>query len=218
MNLEIILGPMYSGKTSKLIDIYNEYVYSEGSNFIIAINHTFDNRFDSLEDISNKKEEKKEKDGNEKKMEKQAYLYSHDKKSIPCIQASNLMELTKNYGLFHYDIILINEAQFFGDLKEFIDYFNADSNPTRDITICVAGLDGDFKRQKFGQILDIIPLCNKVEKLTANCQGKFCKGNSNTFNETRNNAIFSKRLTSESDQVVVGSDIYIPVCRKCYHL
>jgi len=28
--------------------------------------------------------------------------------------------------------------------------------------------------------------------------------------------IFSKRLTQEKEQTVVGSDIYIPVCRNCY--
>ena len=29
-------------------------------------------------------------------------------------------------------------------------------------------------------------------------------------------ASFSKRITSETGQTVIGSDNYIPVCRKCY--
>ena len=72
--------------------------------------------------------------------------------------------------------------------------------------IYVCGLDGDFERKKFGQILDLIPLCDKVNKLTSLCS--ICK------NGTL--GIFSKRISSEKEQTVVGSDNYIPVCRKCY--
>jgi thymidine kinase len=67
-------------------------------------------------------------------------------------------------------------------------------------------LDGDFERKKFGTILDLIPLCDKVRKLTSLCST--CKDGTL--------AIFSMRLTKEKEQTVVGSDNYIPVCRKCY--
>jgi thymidine kinase len=45
-----------------------------------------------------------------------------------------------------------------------------------------------------------------VRKLTSLCS--ICK------NGTL--AIFSMRLSKEKEQTVVGSDNYIPVCRKCY--
>jgi len=67
-------------------------------------------------------------------------------------------------------------------------------------------LDGDFERKRFGTILDLIPLCDKVTKLTSLCS--LCKNGTP--------GIFSMRLTNETDQTVVGSDNYIPVCRKCY--
>ena len=73
--------------------------------------------------------------------------------------------------------------------------------------VYVCGLDGDFERKKFGQILDLIPLCDTVTKLTSLCS--LCK------NGTK--GIFSKRITSETEQTVVGSDNYIPVCRNCYN-
>ena len=76
-----------------------------------------------------------------------------------------------------------------------------------DKKVYVCGLDGDFERKKFGQILDIIPLCDKVTKLTSLCS--ICK-NGNT-------GIFSKRISTETEQTVVGSDNYIPVCRSCYN-
>jgi thymidine kinase len=72
--------------------------------------------------------------------------------------------------------------------------------------IYVSGLDGDFQRKKFGQILDLIPLCDKVTKLTSLCS--LCKNGEP--------AIFSMRLTSETQQTLIGSDNYAPVCRACY--
>jgi len=72
--------------------------------------------------------------------------------------------------------------------------------------IYICGLDGDFKRNKFGNLLDLIPICDKVYKLRSLCAN--CK------NGTR--AIFTKRLIDNDSQKVIGSDIYVPVCRKCY--
>ena len=99
------------------------------------------------------------------------------------------------------DVILINEGQFFPDLYDVVVDMLAHN---KKIYIC--GLDGDFERKKFGQILDLIPLCDKVTKLTSLCSQ--CKNGTP--------GIFSMRLTNETAQTVVGSDNYIPVCRKCY--
>jgi thymidine kinase len=73
-------------------------------------------------------------------------------------------------------------------------------------SVYVGGLDGDYKMNKFGQILDLIPLCDKIEKLHAICS--MCK----------KPAPFTKRLTNETEQTVIGSDNYIPVCRACHKL
>ena len=62
--------------------------------------------------------------------------------------------------------------------------------------------------KKFGQILDIIPLCNEVEKLSAICA--MCKNGTKAY--------FTLRLTCEKDQKVIGSENYIPVCRNCHLL
>jgi thymidine kinase len=70
----------------------------------------------------------------------------------------------------------------------------------------VSGLDGDFERKKFGQILDLIPLCDKVTKMTSLCS--LCKNGTP--------GLFSMRLTKEKEQMLIGSTNYIPVCRVCY--
>ena len=68
------------------------------------------------------------------------------------------------------------------------------------------GLDGDFKRNKFGQILDLIPLCDNVIKLKAVCQN--CK---------KCDAIYTHRKTNDTAQTIVAEkDMYSALCRNCY--
>ena len=73
--------------------------------------------------------------------------------------------------------------------------------------VYISGLDGDFKRRKFGSILDVIPLCDDVIKIKAIC--KRCK---------KRDAIFTHRLSNEQEQTVVGVDNYTSLCRMCYNL
>jgi thymidine kinase len=186
--LEIFLGCMYSGKTSKLVEIYKQCKFCNIN--VAVINHCFDKRYD------------------------ETLLSTHDKVMIPCIQttrlndiwyfgndAINLKRLDDSLKLLNSDVILINEGQFFEDLYPAVKHMLEHGKK-----IYVCGLDGDFERNKFGQILDLIPLCDKVTKLTSLCS--LCKDGTL--------GIFSKRISSEKEQTVVGSDNYIPVCRIHY--
>ena len=190
--LELIIGPMYSGKTSRLVEIYKQCKFCNIS--VAVINHSIDNRYDD------------------------ELLSTHDQVKIPCIKTDKLLDIYPNDICIDSDIssiprindklkiatssvILINEGQFFSDLEEFVK--NLLSN-NKKIYLC--GLDGDFERKKFGQILDLMPLCDKVTKLTS----RWSIGKNGTP------GIFSKRITNEKEQTVVGSDNYIPVCRSCY--
>jgi len=190
--LELIIGPMFSGKTSQLVEIYKQCKFCNIS--VSVINHSIDNRYDD------------------------ELLSTHDKIKIPCIKTNELMDLwidyipdkenvelipriKDKYTIRLSNVVLINEGQFFPDLFEFVNILLKEN---KKIYIC--GLDGDFERKKFGQILDLIPLCDKISKLTSLCS--ICK------NGTL--GIFSMRLTSEKEQTVVGSENYLPVCRKCY--
>ena len=191
--LEIILGSMYSGKSTRLVEIYNQCKFCDIP--VTVINHSIDNRYDD------------------------ELMSTHDQVKIPCIKTENLLELwaeddidlETNIGFIHRikdklliiksNVILINEGQFFPDLEEFVIKMLENNKK-----IYVCGLDGDFQRKKFGKILDLIPLCDKVTKLTSLCS--LCKNGTP--------GIFSKRITSEKEQTIVGSDNYIPVCRNCY--
>ena len=137
--LKVILGSMFSGKTTELINEYNKY--KSGGFECCFINHSL-----------------------------------------------------------RYDVLFINEAQFFTDLYKAVEWLLFHNKK-----VYVCGLDGDFQRQKFGSILDIIPLCDDVVKLKAICTN--CKSS---------NGIFTKRLSKEKKQTIIGSDNYASLCRKCY--
>ena len=190
--LELFIGPMFSGKTSKLVEIYKQCIFCNIP--VAVINHSIDQRYDDT------------------------LLSTHDKVMIPCIQTNKLKDvwyygtsetdivlnrLDDSVKLVAADVIIINEGQFFEDLLPAINHMLQHNKK-----IYVGGLDGDFERKKFGQILDLIPLCDKVTKMTSLCG--ICK------NGTA--GIFSKRISLEKEQTVVGSDNYIPVCRSCYSL
>ena len=56
----------------------------------------------------------------------------------------------------------MDEAQFFTGLKKFVEKV-LDSGKT----ILLAGLDGDYKQRKFGELIDCVPLADKVFKISA---------------------------------------------------
>tara|TARA_B100000886_G_scaffold71038_2_gene45199 strand:+ start:17267 stop:17833 length:567 start_codon:yes stop_codon:yes gene_type:complete len=174
--LELILGPMFSGKTSKLIEIYNQCKYCNIE--VLVLNHSIDERYNN------------------------EMLCTHDKKEIPCYKVSDLLHVQTYSSFTSSKVILINEGQFFKNLymcvKNWVDIFK------KHVYVC--GLDGDFKRCCFGEILYLIPVCNKVYKLNSLCAT--CKNGKH--------ALFSHRITSDNQQVKVGSDNYQPLCRKCY--
>ena len=63
------------------------------------------------------------------------------------------------------DYIFINEAQFFTNLKNWVITIVERYN--KNVILC--GLDSDFKREKFGEILDLIPHAHKITKLNGTC-------------------------------------------------
>lgn len=128
-------------------------------------------------------------------------IVSHNLDREECIKL-DLMNSIYSINIDNIDTIFIDEGQFFPDLKEVVIELVERYNKN----VIVAGLITDFNRNKFGQILDLIPLCDKVTKLSSLCS--ICKDGTP--------GIFSKRISSEEEQTVVGSDNYIPVCRMCY--
>ena len=179
--LELILGPMWSGKTSMLLTYYRQFCFCKLK--VCVINYKADDRYS------------------------ETMLSTHDKQMIPCIMGLSMEEIMKDYEnakqINECDVILVNEGQFFNDIVDFTTEMVEEQH--KKVYIC--GLDGDFKREKIGNLLDLIPLSDKVTKLRALC-GK-CKDGTP--------APFSFRNTNSTEQVLIGADdIYVPLCRRCY--
>ena len=122
------------------------------------------------------------------------------------------------------------------DLREFCTHA-ADHEHKR---LILAGLDGDFQRRRFGQVLDLLPLADSVTKLSARC--KYCaeeaaatagqqqqlgqlqqhqlgQGQQQHASSAASAAVFSLRLVATADgrqELVGGADVYAPVCRRHY--
>jgi len=181
--LELILGPMWSGKTSMLLTYHRQLCFCKLK--VCVINFKADDRYS------------------------ETMLSTHDKQMIPCIMGfsmEEIMQVEENAKQINEcDVILVNEGQFFHDIVEFTTQMVEEKH--KKVYIC--GLDGDFKREKIGKLLDLIPLSDKVTKLRALC-GK-CKDGTH--------APFSFRNTNSIEQVLIGADdIYVPLCRKCYQI
>ncbi len=175
--LDLIIGCMFSGKSTELIRRINrEQITNEK---ILIVNHVIDSRYgDNI-------------------------ISTHDRgnKVAMCIDYLGKLWNIKNYK--DSDVIFIEEAQFFPDLFDFVTK-SVDRDNKR-ITVC--GLDGDFKREPFEQVLKLIPYCDTITKLSALC--KKCN-NGNLAN-------FTCRLSdSQEKEVVGGSQEYIPLCRRHY--
>lgn len=175
-SIKIIFGCMYSGKTTDVIRESKKW--SSISKKAICINYAKDTRYGDDDQ-----------------------LYSHDLNNVECVRATNLSDIDDDV-ILSGDMILINEGQFFTDLIECCVKWCE----TYGKNIIVSGLDGDYKRRPFGQMLDLIPYADSVEKISAFC--KKCSDGTPAY--------FTWRLSNENEQIVIGSTNYIPVCRKHY--
>jgi len=178
---ELIIGPMFSGKSSELIRITNRYK-SIGKN-ILAINHSINNRYDTTN------------------------ISTHDKMVLDdCITTDNLNNLKNTDKYINAEIIIIEELQFFNGAYDFV----VNAVDTDGKIVIAAGLNGDFKRQPFGDILRLIPFAEKLTSLSALCK-KCGDGTAAHFNK------ILKNINSNGEQIIVGSnDKFESVCRKHY--
>lgn len=175
--ISLIMGSMFSGKST---DMVSEIRRCRQINIpICVINNTLDTRYTS--------------NG----------VSTHDQMKEESICSDKLMKLIDNPCFLEAKEILIEEGQFFPDLYEFVlvaceKYYK---------TVRVYGLDGDFMRQPFGQMLKLLPIADQIKKLKALC--KECGDNTP--------AIYSKKIVKTEQYIVVAKDdVYQAVCHDHY--
>ena len=185
--IELIIGPMYAGKTTELIR--NARRYQLRGKKILAINHKSDKRYD---------------DGK---------ITTHD-----FDQFENTLSIENFHQLFqeHFDkmqdadIVLVDELQFFPDSEKYLPSLANKYNKV----VIAAGLDGDFMRQPFSNVCNLVPKAEYVQKITSYCDVK----------RDGTPAPFTQKVTSENREEqgnqphveVGGKDKYLAVSRAAY--
>lgn len=99
----------------------------------------------------------------------------------------------------NYDVIGIDEGQFFEDIDQVIPWLKTK-------VIIVAALNGNYKQEAFGNLYKIYPHVDHLILKKTYCQ--LCQ---------QHNAIYSKKINDNGLEIDVGGkNKYIPVCRLCY--
>lgn len=230
VELEVICGSMYSGKSSLLLSRIKS---SQHNNEKVQIfKHSLDDRYTHKNRIN-----------------------THDGKSSQ--EDAIKIKCAKDI-LLHLDedteVIAIDEAQFLDDdivpLCQFFLHFNHEEESTSESIpksrkrrnlkkIIVAGLDLDFRGEPFGPMPQLMALAHKVVKLHAKC---VCCGNRNiggvdvgggrrekdfAYHSTISNecSTVTQRMVNGQpanyqDQIIMvgAEEVYEARCRKCFQI
>jgi len=171
--IQLILGPMFSGKSTELIRRLKRYQVAQYE--VMIVKYAKDQRYD------------------------EKGIATHCGQTLPAVSANKLEELGDKSR--EYDVIGIDEGQFFPDVVEWCEEM-----ANRGKIVLIAALDGTFQRRPFQNILNLVPLAEDVTKLQAVCMSCF------------KDAAFSKRISNEDGvEVIGGADKYMAVCRHCYY-
>lgn len=175
--LKLIVGSMFSGKTTALIREIERH--SVVTSDILIINHSLDSQRTHCLSV----------------------IETHCGEKRDAVSLTRLSDVLTMEQYASSEVVAIDEGQFFEDLDTFLE---AELERT-DKTFIVAGLNGDFRKRPFGKMLQLVPLADEIEKLSAYC----------TLCRDSTPAHFTRRIAQTSQQVLVGrKELYIPVCRR----
>ena len=171
--IELILGPMFSGKSTRLIELMRKYVYKAKKT--IMVKYFADQRYSEKSEV-----------------------VTHDLIKYASINCKKLRDSFDT--LKHYDVIGIDEGQFFEYLVEVCEELALMGK-----IVLIAALNGDFRMEPFPVIQRIISKSDKIKLLKAYC-----------FN-CHKDAKFSLRIVQSNETVLIGAgEAYKPACRECH--
>mgnify|MGYP006052148593 FL=1 len=174
MSVKLIIGPMWAGKSSHMGACLERHRLAKQS--CIVVKYSLDNRYESVGLRTHSGRE---------------YL------GFPVASASHLGDIVDE--LQYYDAIGIDEVQFFEDAVEHIQLLAIAGK-----FVYAAGLDADYLAKPFSVVTNLLPLSEKVKKLSSVC------------NNCGKDASFSKRITNDTTRIVIGGhESYSTLCRVC---
>ncbi len=138
-SIEMIVGPMYAGKSEELIRRVNRAKIA--SLKTLSFKPAIDNRY-SNDNIT-----------------------SHNGKQLECIPVNNASEILQYIEDENFDVLAIDEVQFLGE--EVVDICQRVADMGKRV-IC-SGLDMDFRGEPFQVVPNLMAVAEYVTKLTAVC-------------------------------------------------
>lgn len=197
MSLTLLLSPMYGGKTFELLRLLS--IEQHANNRVLFIGHSLDNR--SGQPFSTHNPLIKRKLDNMNSASGTTRV-GEDIKMLSLQYLSDLDITIYN----NYQVIAIDEAQFFTDIEFVIDLVDKYKK-----IVYVAALNGDSRKSLFGNIYKLIPHVSDIIFL----KGAICMNCRR--DGKRSTGLFSHRVVdSGGGQIQIGAEYYISVCRECY--
>jgi thymidine kinase len=181
-SIQLITGSMFSGKTTRLIEQYKDLI-AKGV-MVLIFNHSFDKRYSN-----------------------ESFIVTHDKCVAPCTFIEHIKDILLHPNYSNSEYILIDEGQFFTEITKYILQIAEKDNKH----IIIAGLLTDSNRNKFGELLDIVPYIDSIDNKHSRCT-LCCTTNQS---QTKNGLFTIKHSYTTSIVDVGSSDKYSAVCR--YH-
>ncbi len=195
-SLTVIFGPMFSGKTTRLVQELTRFVDVTTESHhtrCILLNHIFDDR--NLE----------------------VGISSHGSsfKGISSLIEIQRISDLEEIDVTDYNVIGIDEGQFFTSLNIINKWVNSGKN------VIISGLISDSFMEPFGRIFTLIPSADNVIQCHSIC-AECIKNRDKIITPDALSAMkapFTFRLQASNAQIDIGaSDKYIPVCRYHYNI
>ena len=185
--IEGICGPMKSGKSDELIRILNRSTH--GGLNVLALKPSKDTRDKNLESRSGT---------------------SFESKIIDNINSHSLIEyiLKRNY-----DVIGIDEGQFVDGIADFCILMSRLGK-----TVYVSFLNGSYQQKPFKNMTPLYSYFDTIIQLSALCsECPYGNGRDAPFTILLDSTEIDAELnmSGEDKNILVGDEIYKPVCRKC---
>lgn len=193
--LRLVIGPMWAGKTDHVIRLARRYRAIDKN--VLFVDHVSNVRYRKCNVVDSIVNENIEIDNLNNN------VTSHDGVTENCIIVDTLNEMKVMEKYKEAQVVIIEEAQFFSDLYEFVI---SESDKLDKDFIC-SGLSGDFERNIIGDMMMLVPHAEFVDKLNGFCC--LCKDGTP--------GSFTKRLGDNKNKFLVGGkELYSCVCRKHY--
>lgn len=192
--LVLLIGPMFSSKSTRLIAELT--TCADLGHRVLYINHSSDVRDTEAQD---------------KMVTTHHSSFRQMTNKITQIKLTNLSDL--QYDLSHFDVIGIDELQFFSDANEVIRNWVLNLNKT----VYCASLNGDFRMQPFGQVHLLLSIATNVIMLSARCS--MCQMKTNgTKRPLMVDAHFTGKIGGDQNKIVDvgGTNMYRPLCMSCH--